>query len=301
MIFISFGEIIWDVYPDKATLGGAPLNLAAHAALQGCKVIMSSAVGDDTLGKDAIQQTESLGVGTSCIDISREHRTGECVVTLDQNGVPSYNVLNDVAWDHISFSEAMPKKCDVLAFGTLSLRGEHNRNTIKKMLAGIECSEIYTDLNIRPPFYSDESILFCLENATIVKISDEELPTVVRAISDKEYDCEGAAAMLAERYPQIKLILITMGEKGSLCYETKTRSFICAPAEPVEAVSTVGAGDSFGATFLTNYMKTQDISASLTLAAKVSAFVVSRQGAIPDDTKEFLGSQIVTRYVKNEK
>jgi fructokinase len=107
--------------------------------------------------------------------------------------------------------------------------------------------------------------------------------------------------MLADRYPQIKLILITMGENGSLCYETKTRSFIYAPAEPVKAVSTVGAGDSFGATFLANYMKTHDISASLTLAAKVSAFVVSRQGAIPEDMKDFLGSQIVTRYVKNEK
>ncbi|MBQ9692877.1 MAG: hypothetical protein IJV70_06945, partial [Clostridia bacterium] len=268
-------------------LGGAPLNLAAHAALQGCDAVMISAVGNDSLGKEAVKQIEALGVETACI-ATVEPQTGKCVVTLDENGVPKYNVLEDVAYDRIPFSSALPKECDVLAFGTLALRGEHNVSVLKKILGNIRFSEIYTDINIRPPFYSDESIIFCLSNATIVKISDEELPTVMRAVSAQSTDCESAAVMLSKRFPNIKLILITKGAKGSFCYNTKEKRFISAPAEPTQAVSTVGAGDSFGATFLVHYMKTGDIPYSLSLAAKVSAFVVSRKGAIPEDTKEFL-------------
>ena len=149
-------------------------------------------------------------------------------------------------------------------------------------------AEIYADLNIRPPFYSAESIIFCLSKATIVKISDEELPIVMCAISDEKFNCESAALMLSERFPNIKLILLTKGENGSLCYETREKRFISALAEPTETVSTVGAGDSFGATFLAHYMKSGDIPASLALASKVSAFVVSRQGAIPEDIEYFL-------------
>ena len=288
MTILSFGEIIWDVYPDKQTLGGAPLNLAAHAALQGCDAWIISAVGEDELGAKAIKQIANLGVTVKCVDMQTEYETGKCVVSLDQNGAPTYNVLKNVAWDHIPISTELPPECDVLAFGTLSLREKHNKETLELLLSKINSAEIYADLNIRPPFYSADSIIFCLSNATIVKISDEELSIVMGAISDEKFDCESAAVLLAERFPNIKLILLTKGENGSLCYETKGKRFIFAPAEPTKAVSTVGAGDSFGATFLAHYMKSGDISASLALASKVSAFVVSRQGAIPEDIKDFL-------------
>ena len=291
MTILSFGEIIWDVYPDKQTLGGAPLNLASHASLQGCEAWMISAVGNDALGGKAIEQIEALGVKTAGIG-TVDRQTGACIVTLDKNGVPKYDVLQDVAYDYIPISPSLPKRCDVLAFGTLALRGEHNRAALKKIIDEINSSEIFTDINIRPPFYSDESIIFCLESSTIVKISDEELPIVMSAVSDQKFDCESASLFLADRFPNLKLILITKGKNGSLCYDTQEKTFIYEPAAPAKVVSTVGAGDSFGATFLAHYMKTGNIAASLALASRVSAFVVSRAGAIPDDIRVFLSEMI---------
>ena len=97
-----------------------------------------------------------------------------------------------------------------------------------------------------------------------------------------------AAGMIAARYPRIKLLLITCGAEGSLCYDCRGGRFYECAAEPADVVSTVGAGDSFGATFLVWYMKTKDISFALKQASRVSAFVVSRQGAVPDDMAAFV-------------
>ena len=60
MKIISFGEIIWDVYPDQSVLGGAPLNFASHAHELGAEVAFLSAIGNDELGKLAINQIKSI-------------------------------------------------------------------------------------------------------------------------------------------------------------------------------------------------------------------------------------------------
>ncbi|MBE7057868.1 MAG: carbohydrate kinase, partial [Ruminococcaceae bacterium] len=56
MIVLAFGEILWDLYPDNKFLGGASLNFGAHLAKHGEDVFLLSAVGQDDLGKEAIEQ-----------------------------------------------------------------------------------------------------------------------------------------------------------------------------------------------------------------------------------------------------
>ncbi len=289
MKLLSFGEIIWDVYSqDKQTLGGAPLNFAAYAAMLGSNVYLASSVGTDELGKKAIEQIKELGLNTEYISTADKKTTGQCLVTLDQNGVPSYNILEDVAYDRIRLPDKLPQGPDAIAFGTLALRGEHNRKKLESVLATNNFSEIYADLNIRPPFYSKESIAFCLSNATIVKISDEELPLVTQSLFNSTLDLCDAAVSIAEKYSQIKLLLITCGAKGAFCYDCRNGKTHYCPAESASVVSTVGAGDSFGATFLTQYDKTKDIPYSLKLSAQISAFVVAHKEAIPPNAEIFI-------------
>ena len=279
MKILSFGEIIWDVYSDGAFIGGAPLNLAAHAALQGADAWAVSAVGDDELGKKAFAKVKELGVKTEYIGIS-DKTTGKCLVTLDENSIPSYNVLENTAYDYIDvpvFKDG--EEFDILAFGTLALRGENNIKTLKKLIDMKISDKIYSDLNIRPPFYSERSIRFCLENAHIVKISDEELPTVLEMIDVPCTDTENAMKILSEKYPQLEYILITCGDKGAYCYDTDNIYFVSATKTDV--ASTVGAGDSFGATFLVELLKGKTIPECLNMASRVSAFVVSQSGAVP--------------------
>ena len=289
MVLLSFGEIIWDIYSqNEQTLGGAPLNFAAYAAMFGSNVWLASSVGADELGKKALEQIKDLSLNVEYISTLEGKATGECRIFLDKNGVPSYTILEDVAYDRILLSEKLPTSFDTIAFGTLALREEHNRRKLKNILSNNNFSEIYTDLNIRSPFYSEESIVFCLSNATIVKISEEELPLVTQTLFLKTLDLYDAVKFIAQNYSQIKLLLITCGEKGAFCYECQNGKMYYCPSESVPVVSTVGAGDSFGATFLTQYVKTKDIPYSLKLSAKTSAFVVNHKEAIPPTVKNFI-------------
>ena len=291
MKILSFGEIIWDVYPDKAVLGGAPLNFAAHATVWGSETHLLSAVGGDSLGRRAIGEIEKLGVSVRDVSVSDKALSGRCNVILNENGVPRYEIDPLSAYDLIQAPECL-SGYDIFSFGTLALRHEENRVLLRKILSEGSFSEVFTDLNIRPPFYSRESIELCLAGATVVKISDEDGAFISEALFSERQDVKTLAVALTEKYPNIKLILVTLGENGSLCYDSKTKEFTRVDAVKTEVVSTVGAGDSYGATFIVNYLKTGDIKRAMELAATVSAYVVSKKGAIPEGTREYVNSII---------
>ena len=126
MKILSFGEIIWDVYPDERTLGGAPLNFAAHTAAMGTDAYIMSAVGDDILGREALALAEGSGVNTEYVSILPEFPTGRCDVKIDSRGIPTYTLAENTAYDNIAYCN-LAESFDVFAFGTLALRCEHNR------------------------------------------------------------------------------------------------------------------------------------------------------------------------------
>jgi fructokinase len=277
MKILSFGEIIWDVYENEKFIGGAPLNLAAHCSKQGADSFMLSSVGNDDLGKNALEIVKSFNVKTDFVSINKEKETGKCIVTLNENGVPSYNVLTDVAYDYIKEPDNIKIfEFDVFCFGTLALRSKENLETVKSIIKNGNIKKIYCDINIRPPFFSDNVILFALENSNILKISDEEMHFVTEACALKELED------IAEKYKNLEFILLTQGEKGATVYDCKNKKAYTENAPKVEVKSTVGAGDSFGATFICEYFKTNDIKKSLKKATEISAFVVSKKEAIPE-------------------
>ena len=287
MKILSFGEILWDVYPDSKAIGGASLNLAAHLALMGAESYLVSAIGEDELGEEALSVAEALNIRCDYIKALSDKETGAVVVTLNSDGVPSYEIKDNVAYDLIPEPDIKDGEFEVLTFGTLAFRHTENRDAIKRLLSSIRFNEIYSDLNIRLPHSTKESAELCLENATIIKISDEELPYISEWIFGSIYGSEDFALKISEKYENIKLIIITKGADGSFALDTATKSFHYADAIPVSVVSTVGAGDSFGAAFLTRYLGGESIDSALIFASKISAFVCSRKEAVPD-TSAFL-------------
>lgn len=284
MNILCFGEILWDVYPDKAVIGGAALNFAGHFQKHGGKAYMISAVGDDELGHEAIKVTESFGINTKYISVLKE-QTGKCVVTLDSKGVPSYNLLNNVAYDYIGGE--VEDKFDALYFGTLALRNEHNRKSLEKLLESNNFSEIFCDVNIRAPFYSAETVTLCAKTATVIKISDEELPIVTKILLGEELPYKSAAEKLAEKYENLRTIIITLGPKGAYVLNAKKGEAFEMEAPKTKVLSTVGAGDSFSAAFMYKYMSGEEIMSALENAIKVSAFVVANLEAIPEYPENF--------------
>ena len=100
MKLLSFGEVLWDIYPDKKCLGGAPLNFAAHFVKAGGEADIITAVGNDSLGAKTLEGIRRLGVGTGYV-AEVNAPTGRCLVTLDENSVPTYDLLSGVAYDMI--------------------------------------------------------------------------------------------------------------------------------------------------------------------------------------------------------
>lgn len=278
---LAFGEVLWDVYPDSQYIGGAPLNFAAHFKKCGGEAYIITAVGYDALGDDTIGEIKKLGVGTEYL-CRTDVQTGKCLVSLNEKGVPSYDLLDNVAYDCIQIPDLANKKFELLYFGTLSLRHENNISVLKKIITSNSFNEIILDVNIRAPYYSKEIMNFALQNATIVKISEEELPMVMQLIDKTNSSIEESAEIIGANFENVKMIIVTKGEKGSLVYECNQQKTYECSAERVDVISTVGAGDSFTAAFSAQYLKTASISKALSLANKISGYVVSCKEAIPN-------------------
>lgn len=282
MKILSFGEILWDVFPDKKYIGGASLNFAAHMAKHGQQTYMLSALGEDDLGKEALEQLDALGVSCKYVSNIKDKQTGKCVVTLDENLIPSYNLLNDVAYDYIS-CDNLPDDFDVLYFGTLATRNEHNFNCVNGLIKTNNFKEIFVDVNIRAPFYSKKQVELCVKNATILKISLEELETISQLLEMADTtDYKAFSKELIKNNSNLKCIIITLGSDGAYAMDTlNNKEFSCGVSN-VKVVSTVGAGDSFSAAFLHQYLSGRDVQFCLEYASKVAGFVVSNTEAVPD-------------------
>lgn len=281
MKILSFGEILFDINGDSICIGGAPFNFSAHAVRAGAEVSLLSSVGNDNLGKTALQCIKDYGVSADYVTVSNDFQTGRCNVTLSQEGVPCYDLVEDVAYDHIPVPNLKNKDFDVLYFGTLALRGGKNTQTIKNIIEQNNFKEIFVDINIRPPHFSKETVCFALENATILKISSEELPPVGNLFFENWDSTFKTLNFIRDKYKNIRLLILTCGENGAVTYDNITGRVYRCDAVKTEVVSTVGAGDSFSATFLVNYLSGENIKNSLEKAAEVSALVVAHEGAIP--------------------
>jgi len=282
MKVLSFGEILWDVYPDRKCLGGAPLNFAAHLAKHGENAYMLSAVGNDALGAEAVAQVKQWGVLTDFVTVCHEKQTGCCMVTLDERSVPTYDLLKDVAYDYIS-AETVTGTFDVLYFGTLILRSDENFRTLRRILQTHSFKEVFVDVNIRPPFYSEESVRFAVQNATILKVSIEELPVLYDIFAaDPAIPYEIFGSQLARSCERLRCLIITLGEEGAWVLDCKNGAAYTCSGAKVEVRSTVGAGDSFSAAFLSKLMGGSAMDACLQHAVKVAGYVVSQYDAVPD-------------------
>ncbi len=284
---LSFGEIIWDVYNDDKTLGGAPLNFAAHAVKCGADGYILSAVGRDEYGAQARAITEASGVKTDLLGVNT-YPTGRCDVTLGEGGIPKYEIARDTAYDNVSLSEKeleyVSLQCfDALYFGTLIQRSPVSRAALEQICANVKFKDIICDVNLRDGCYSAETALYCLQNATILKISDEEEPELRRMGLYRSIDSspESVALSISEKYPNVRILLLTMGKNGSVTYCAETKKLYFTPAVKTKVISTVGAGDSFLAAWCCSYLNGEDIETANEKAATLSAFVVSRKEAVP--------------------
>lgn len=280
-IIVGLGEILWDVFPEQKILGGAPANFAYYASQFGCSGYVISAVGNDMLGKDILNSLEEKSL-KSLIETTN-FPTGVVQVTLSGEGIPHYEICENVAWDNIPFSEhteSLAKKVSAVCFGSLAQRSKTSRETIRKFLLATPpgCMRIF-DINLRQHFYNQNIIEESLEICNVLKMNEDELVILADMIKlDAVNDIEFCNHLLRKYH--LEILILTKGTEGSYIFTKDDMSFQSTPK--VQVADTVGAGDSFTAAFVAALLFDKSIKESHRIAVEVSAFVCEKYGAMSE-------------------
>lgn len=281
-IAVGIGEVLWDIFPDKRTIGGAPANFVYHAAQFGLDSYIVSAVGNDALGNETENILKDKGLKSYIPHI--DYPTGAVTISLDEYGVPKYDFQEQAAWDNIPFTgelERLAKHTSLVCFGSLAQRHVKSRDTICQFLKTVPDTDKtfkVFDINLRQSFYNKDLIHESLTLCNILKINDEELTIMSSFFDNDSVNSKEQCLALLERY-NLKMVILTCGINGSYIITPESVSFRETPQ--VKIGDTVGAGDSFTATFCSALFYGKNISKVHELAVEVSAYVCSQYGSMP--------------------
>ncbi len=292
------GEVLFDCFPSRDVLGGAPLNVAWNLRGLGHDPLLITAVGDDDSGRTAIRSISDWGLDQSGLQVDESHATGRVDIKLD-SGEPTYQFLDDVAFDHI----AMPSESildgdyGLLYHGSLAMRSPASMKTILEVRKHVKCP-VFVDINIRQPFFDDLWIEPLLRGADHLKLNADELRLLVNAVQPNDRAssqnlvrndepnawpelCEQAQVL--QNVFGVKTVWITYGERGAGCMRGDG-SFYHSDAPAVSKMAdTVGAGDAFAAVTIEGILAAIPPSESLRRATAFAARVCGLHGATTVD------------------
>ena len=285
---IGIGELLWDCFPSYRRMGGAPANFTYHVAQFGHKSLVISAIGDDKDGVDLINELQKHKLDYRLEKVSLP--TGTVNIDTSVKNDPHYTINTDVAWSVIPFTKELEEiahnSCAV-CFGTLAQYGKISENTIRKFLRATpnDCYKIY-DINLRSnsgkDYFTNDSIKSSLELCNILKINIDELDYLTKQLDLGSVDnnVDTRSHCLMRKYPNIKILIITMGTDGSWIFNERESSFQQTPK--VKVVDVVGAGDSFTGSFIGSILNGKTIKDAHRIAVNVSAYVCTQPDGMPE-------------------
>lgn len=274
-----FGEVLWDVFPSGAKIGGAPLNVAIRLQSMGVKTSMISCVASDNLGEKIIAHLKTLGINTANIQVQSEYRTGEVQVVLDSSGSATYEIKYPVAWDKIPLTNTMigsVKASDAFIFGSLVCRDHVSRETLFQLIPHAKYKVL--DVNLRQNYYNKELLLELIQRADFIKFNDDELFEIAEMMGSKYNSLEQNLAFLKSKINATS-ICVTKGRHGALLVHNER--YYYNSGYKIAVKDTVGSGDSFLASLLVKLLSRQSPQQALDYACGIGALVAGESGANP--------------------
>ncbi|MBN2864106.1 MAG: carbohydrate kinase [Bacteroidales bacterium] len=277
---LCVGEILWDLLPEGAKAGGAPMNVAIHLKKFGLEVSFAGRIGDDPPGNNLKKYLEQQGLDTELLQVDEKFPTSTVVVHLESDGNNvRFEIVDNVAWDRIILTEELEdaaNKADVIIYGTLASRHSITRRTILDILKSSSCLKLL-DINLRAPFYNKEVVEELIETASIIKLNNDEIK-IISGWYGKNYDEKNLAQWLAEKY-HCEIICVTRGAAGASIYGNG--QFFEHPGFKVDVKDTVGSGDAFLAGFIAKYLSGESLDISLEYGCATGALIATMAGATP--------------------
>lgn len=265
---VALGELLIDFahkstdgagYPTLAAQpGGAPGNFLAALQRYGCSTALIGKVGDDAFGHLLLETLRTHGIETRGVVTDASVFTTLAFVTLDATGNREFSFARKPGADTCLTADevdgALIDEARVFHFGTLSLTSDPARTATQRAVARAKQAGklVSFDPNLRKPLWSSkaeakEQIEWGLRQSDIVKISDEEIAFLWDLTPE-----EGAQKLLREY--GVRLVYATLGPKG--CHAANRNGTVEAPSpQGIRVVDTTGAGDIFGGSAMSRFLK----------------------------------------------
>ncbi len=280
---LSFGEILFDLFPSGRRLGGAPFNFVRHLLAFGFPVRLVTRVGKDDPGREILAALRDFpGMGT--VQLDPAHETGKVTVELDARGIPDFHIASDSAYDYILYDEpvreALRDGVGLIYFGTLARRHPVSDATLRRILAENRSATVFCDVNLRQGFYTRDLITSSLAASHAVKLNDEEL-AVFRTLLKGSGSDESFIHFLMKRF-HVEWFCLTRGAEGSELFHASGRNSVGRlPGRRI--VDTVGAGDAYASVLAAGILKGWSPESILERATIFSGAICEVRGAVPED------------------
>jgi fructokinase len=275
---VSWGEVLWDLFPDAERLGGAPGNVAYHLAALGREVALVSRVGDDEPGRRAVRALAAAGVDVNGVQMDRGRPTGAVEVAIE-DGEASYRLRAGCAWEHIHFDGAAAAAvagAGAICFGTLSQRQPRARAALEAALAAREAGCLAVcDLNLRPGEQDQDLVRWALGAADLIKLNERE----ERQLAQMFGTADVVGWLLGELGMQE--VALTRGPAGVTLFTAAGQKFDQAGFPATPGGDTVGCGDAFTAVWIDRMLAGGERGAALEAACRYAAYIASQPGATP--------------------
>lgn len=284
---VAFGELLWDILPSGPVLGGAPANFIFRVNSFGDEGTLISRVGNDEPGREACRIVSQMGLSQKHLQIDSEFPTGTVDVRIDENGIPDFTIIRDVAYDHIEISAEMVelvKECDCLYFGSLIQRYGISKNTLRELIRESGQAMKFLDVNLRKDCYTESILRESLHMADIVKLNDAELLELKSMLGLYCSNLRNLAGELLSRF-DLKIVLLTLGAEGAFLV-SRDGDLCYSAGYQVDLVDTVGSGDAFSAGFIHSFLNGESLQNSLDFGNSCGAMVATYRGAIHPISKD---------------
>jgi len=278
--FTCFGEVLWDIFPKETKIGGAPLNVAFRLKAFENNVAIISAVGKDDLGEELTQYLDNNLINTEFIQRLDDFQTGKVNVSLDEDGSAAYEIEFPAAWDYIQLNKELLAKVaqsKVFVYGSLACRNSVTKNTLVELLK-VANFKVF-DVNLRPPYFSQEILSELMTGATFIKFNEEELELIANDFGSNFSSIEDNMTFISNAYGT-KYVCVTRGGDGAILLIEG--NFHYNAGYKIIVKDTVGAGDSFLATLINNLLSGAKPQTALDYACAVGTLVAGSEGANPD-------------------
>jgi len=283
-VVVVIGEILIDIFPNYARIGGAPFNFAYHLKKLGFPVRFLTRVGRDEHGRRILDRLGRSGFNLDDVQIDPRFPTGTVRVDLDEQGVPRFDICENVAYDHLDLGiwQAIgADSVEMIYFGSLLQRTGSGYRQVQDFLSGSGNTAIgFCDINMRPPHVNTRAIKHSLQRADLLKLNEDELADIQRTFHGPT-DPDNVIAWLMDTF-KINTVALTRGSRGSTLYRVDTE--INSPGLPgTTIVDTVGAGDGYAAILAAGYLRNIPWAETIEQASRFASRICGIPGAVPDD------------------